>query len=262
LGSIILNVELREYTLDSFSQLLEDRKKTNKYAINKYELIIKDYALLTQLKENVTPFLKYEKAKFREKDTNARIEFLKTKISTELNKELKSVADYLTQQIDSFFYEGLINELYRKIDPHPDYKKVAFKCDFNDAKPKLSVCVYQEKKGKEDEIIIPNLYFSTAQLNILSLSIFLAKALNAKDNNGIPFDCIFIDDPIQSMDSINILSTIDLLRSIVVNQKKQVILSTHDENFHNLLKKKMPPNLFNSKFMELETFGKVKPDNN
>ncbi len=27
-------------------------------------------------------------------------------------------------------------------------------------------------------------YFSTAQLNILSLSIFLAKALNAKDDNG------------------------------------------------------------------------------
>lgn len=149
----------------------------------------------------------------------------------------------------------MINELYRKIDPHPDYKTVTFKCDFSDTKPKLNVCVYHEK---QDELIIPNLYFSTAQLNILSLSIFLAKALNAKDDKEIPIECIFIDDPIQSMDSINILSTIDLLRSIVVNHKKQIILSTHDENFHNLLKKKMPSNLFNSKFMELETFGKVK----
>lgn len=67
-----------------------------------------------------------------------------------------------------------------------------------------------------------------------------------------------MDDPIQSMDSINILSTIDLLTSIVVNQQKQVILSTHDENFHNLLQKKIPSDLFKSKFMELETFGKVK----
>lgn len=257
-----LSIKLKEHTVDSFSQLLDVRKKTSKDKINKYELKIKDYKLLSQLKENVTPFLKYEKAKIKEKDIKARITFLKTKISTALNMELKSVADYLAQQIDSFFYEGLINELYRKIDPHPDYKKVTFKCDFNEVKPKLIICVYQEKKGKEDEIIIPNLYFSTAQLNILSLSIFLAKALNAKDNKGKPFDCIFIDDPIQSMDSINILSTIDLIRSIVVNLKKQVILSTHDENFHNLLKKKMPSNLFNSKFMELETFGKVKPDNN
>ena len=167
------------------------------------------------------------------------------------------MSDYLTLQINSFFYEGLINDLYKRIDPHPDYKTVTFKCDFSDAKPKLNVCVFQTN---QDELIIPNLYFSTAQLNILSLSIFFAKALNAKDAKGKSLDCIFIDDPIQSMDSINILSIIDLIRSIIVNQKKQIILSTHDENFHNLLKKKMPTNLFKSKFMELETFGKVKQD--
>lgn len=50
---------------------------------------------------------------------------------------------------------------------------------------------------------------------------FLAKASNTKDGKGKPIDCIFVDDPIQSMDSINILSTIDLLRSIVVNQKNR-----------------------------------------
>lgn len=67
----------------------------------------------------------------------------------------------------------------------------------------------------------------------------------------------FYRDPIQSMDNINVLSTIDLLRSIVVNYKKQIIISTHDENFHNLLKKKMPRDLFKSKFLKLESFGKV-----
>jgi exonuclease SbcC len=100
------------------------------------------------------------------------------------------------------------------------------------------------------------LYFSTAQINILSLSIFLATALNSKE-----YQCIFIDDPIQSMDSINVLSTIDLLRSLVVNEGKQIILSTHDVNFHNLLKMKMPDDLFESKFLELESFGKVKQNN-
>jgi len=254
-----LGIELEGYNIDLFSKFIEDRKKYHNETINKLELKIKDYNLLAKLKENVTPYLKYEKAKIKEEETKARIEFLRNKVAKDLNKELNSVSDYLTQQIDSFFYEGLINELYRKIDPHPDYKTVTFKCDFSDNKPKLNVCVYQEKN---DELIIPNLYFSTAQLNILSLSIFLAKALNAQDDEGHPLECIFIDDPIQSMDSINILSTIDLLRSIVVNHKKQIILSTHDENFHNLLKKKMPSSLFNSKFMELETFGKVKSDVN
>jgi len=253
-----LGIELKEYTLELFTNFLKDRKKASSEEINNYELKIKDYKLLVKLKENVTPYLKFEKAKIKEKDTKARIDVFKNKIAKELDNELKSVADYLAKQIDSFFYEGLINDLYRKIDPHPDYKTVTFKCDFSDTKPKLNVCVYQEK---QDELIIPNLYFSTAQLNILSLSIFLAKALNAKDDKRNPLECIFIDDPIQSMDSINILSTIDLLRSIIVNHKKQIILSTHDENFHNLLKKKMPSSLFNSKFMELETFGKVKTNN-
>jgi len=87
----------------------------------------------------------------------------------------------------------------------------------------------------------------------LSLSIFLASALKETE-----YKCIFIDDPIQSMDNINVLSTIDLLRSIVVNENRQIILSTHDENFHNLLKKKMPAELFESKFLELESFGKVR----
>lgn len=90
------------------------------------------------------------------------------------------------------------------------------------------------------------------------MSIFLAKALHAKDDDGQSVDCIFIDDPIQAMDSINILSTIDLLRSLVANYNKQIILSTHDENFHRLLEKKIPPGYFDSKFIELETFGKVK----
>ena len=90
------------------------------------------------------------------------------------------------------------------------------------------------------------------------MSIFLAKALNVKDDDGQNIDSIFIDDPIQSMDSINILSTIDLLRSLVVTYGKQIILSTHDENFHYLLQKKIPTEYFDSKFIELETFGKVK----
>lgn len=81
---------------------------------------------------------------------------------------------------------------------------------------------------------------------------------NVKDTEGNPVDCIFIDDPIQSMDSINILSTIDLLRSIVVNMGKQIILATHDENFQNLLQKKIPLNKFKAKYIELETFGKVR----
>lgn len=225
-------------------------------ASSKLQLIVKDYRLLQDLKTNVEPYLQYAKSQKTATELKNRRSFLEKKVKKVLEDERTKTAAYLDKQIKSFFYEDLINDLYRRIDPHPDYKKIRFNCDFKEDKPRLNVFLYKDDADMAP--IIPNLYFSTAQLNILSLSIFLAKALNAKDDEGNQIDCIFIDDPIQSMDSINILSTIDLLRSLVINNGKQVILSTHDENFHNLLKKKMPAGLFNSKFLELETFGKLR----
>ncbi|HHA1263282.1 TPA: hypothetical protein ACOELY_003440, partial [Enterobacter kobei] len=58
---------------------------------------------------------------------------------------------------------------------------------------------------------------------------------------------------------INILSTIDLLRSICVQFDKQIIISTHDENFFALLQRKIPAQIFGSKFLQLEKFGVVVP---
>ncbi|WP_448698132.1 hypothetical protein ACFGVR_15025 [Mucilaginibacter sp. AW1-3] len=225
------------------------------HALVEDDRITQEVTLIQQLIENILPYLRFEKAKVSFDELKIRILFLENTLKKELEKERKKVGEHLHSEIKAFFYEDLINELYAKIDPHPDYKKIKFMCDFKEDKPKLNVCVCTEGK---DELLIPNLYFSTAQLNILSLSIFLAKALNVQDDNMMPVDCIFIDDPIQSMDSINILSTIDLIRSLVVNYEKQIIISTHDENFYNLLQKKIPAGLFKSKFIELETFGKVK----
>ncbi|MBA5630390.1 AAA family ATPase [Moheibacter lacus] len=259
----IYKIEVKKYTdLDintveeeAFNKIINDIKKSNDDKISDYRTEVKELNLLSQLKENVLPYLKFEENKKIQSDLKTS-KSLKDKINKKLKEEITNVSEHIEKQIKSFFYEDLINDLYKRIDPHPDYKKVKFIPDFKDNKPKLNVCVYKEDES--DKFIIPNLYFSQAQLNILSLCIFLAKALNAKDDKGNSIDCIFVDDPIQSMDSINILSTIDLLRSIIANQQKQIILSTHDENFHNLLKKKIPSNLFKSKFMELETFGKVK----
>lgn len=138
-----------------------------------------------------------------------------------------------------------------KIDPHPAFKKVEFKADFDSDKPGLNIVVSDGAGG----VISPILYFSAAQTNILSLSVFLASALHAKDDEGNPVNVIMIDDPIQSMDSINILSTIDLLRSICLQFDKQVIISTHDENFFKLLQRKIPTQILGSKFLQLEKFG-------
>lgn len=175
-------------------------------------------------------------------------------VDERLSAEREIVVSKLRERIEAFFFTDLINSIYSKIDPHPSFKTVQFVADFQAAdKPGLNI-VLQDETG---DIISPMLYFSAAQLNILSLSVFLANALHAKDKSGVPLDVILIDDPIQSMDSINVLATIDLLRNVSARFDKQIIISTHDENFFGLLKRKIPTEVFGSKFLQLESFGVV-----
>lgn len=215
----------------------------------------KNIEIIEVLEKSIINLLKYLETKNKKEELNMYKVDLekKEKVSKLISIEKTQLEEKINKDVESFFYEELINQIYSKIDPHPEFKKVHFKCSFENSVGKLNVFVSDDKKH-----ISPSLYYSTAQLNVLSLSIFLAKALNAKDAKDNDISCIFIDDPIQSMDSINILATIDLFRSLVVNYDKQIILSTHDENFHRLLEKKIPKEYFDSKFIELETFGTVK----
>jgi len=239
-----------ETTKESLSKLLlekENKLSDEKVRVNSLK---REYANLEKYMEIVEPYLQSERIKIELSEKKKELKIWEKKVAPTLVEERQQIRCHLEKKIKNFFHTDLINEIYRRIDPHPDFKNVEFKADFGSDNPRLDVFVTDKKL---DQALIPNLYFSTAQINILSLSIFLASALNSKE-----YDCILIDDPIQSMDSINVLSTIDLFRSIIVNQDKQIILSTHDENFNNLLKKKIPKELFKSKFLELESFGKVK----
>lgn len=253
-----LNIQVVDKDITEITALLTEVEKSLKIRNLGLEAIIQKLNLLLQLKENVLPYLKFQEQKRTLNQLKEDLEFQEKSVLTSLRQERQSLSDFIHTQVQSFFYENVINKIYQKIDPHPDYKQIKFHCDFSGDEPRLNVFVIDENSSNP---MIPSLYFSTAQLNILSLSIFLAKALNAKDSQGKNVDCIFVDDPIQAMDSINVLSTIDLIRSIVVNLGKQVILSTHDENFYNLLMKKIPKDIFNSKYLELETFGRVKKVN-
>lgn len=221
------------------------------------KVYVKNIEIIEFLEKGTIKLLQYIDSKNKQKELEEYKKDLekKVKVSEKIASEKKQLEAKIEKDVKNFFHEELINQIYSKIDPHPEFKKVQFSCTFENGTGKLNVYVKDEVNNKH---ISPSLYYSTAQLNVLSLSIFLAKALNAKDDNGNDVNCIFIDDPIQSMDSINILATIDLFRSLVSNYDKQIILSTHDENFHRLLEKKIPTEYFDSKFIELETFGTVK----
>lgn len=243
-----LNIE--DLNKKEIQDFFENNQNENRANRDKAKHIVDEYSLLEKNADGLHDFLQSEKNKKLVAEKENELSFLVKKVKPEIENERSRVQKFIKERIKEFFYSDLIDTLYNKIDPHPDFKEVSFVANL-EGEPRLDVFV----KNKNSKEIIPNLYFSTAQINVLSLSIFLASALKSAE-----YDCIFIDDPIQSMDSINILSTIDLLRNICVQHNKQIIISTHDHNFHKLLKKKIPSNIFNSKFLKLETFGRVVVD--
>lgn len=178
-------------------------------------------------------------------------------IIDDIEEDVKKINAYIRETTDAYFRTDLINQLYTAIDPHPEFKKIEFECNMDGDKPQLHISAVDLEAIEQ---VRPTLTFSSAQINVLALSIFLAQALTTKDDNGQDVDCIFIDDPVQSVDSINSLSLIDLMRSICLRFDKQIVVSTHDENFHELLKKKIPPKILPAKYLRLASFGQVVDD--
>ncbi len=250
----VKNVET-ETTPDIILQEVEKTKKHYVELIDVCENRSRLLAAYMNLLKSAEQYNGQQKTKKRIEDYEKQIGRLE-KRQEDIDTEIEKLKSYLEEFVQSYFQLDLINRLYNTIDPHPSYKKVRFECDFNQKKPKLLVIMESVKDGNDK--IVPNLYLSTAQINILSFCIFMAKAMFAKSDDGKALDCIFVDDPIQALDDINILSMIDLLRNVAFTLNKQIVITTHDQNFFNLLQKKMPQDKFNACYLQLKERGKFK----
>lgn len=241
--------EVKDILQSELSRLKENREIQNKLQTQLVSFM--------NLVDKAEEYLGYNNNLSKIRVLELEIENLNEKLGL-LNVEKKKLSAYVRNYVDKFFDHALINKLYNTIDPHPKYKEINFDCDFNKQTPRL--CVKMSTVDGKGNEIVPNLYFSSAQINILSFCIFLAKALNATDDKGNKVECMFIDDPIQAMDDINVLSVVDLLRNVAFVNNKQVVITTHDRNFYELLKKKCPSYIFNSKFFKFLEKGRIVED--
>ena len=182
---------------------------------------------------------------------NNKLKIIREKLA-KLKTSKNFVEEYIVEQTNSYFNSNTINQIYHKIDPHPTMNHIKFITE-NSSKG-LQTHIYTYDKSENDKMS-PVLYLSSAQVNILSLCIFLAKVLTEK---GTVFNTIFMDDPIQHLDGINLLAFIDLIRTITTVMGRQIIISTHNEHFYNLIKVKMDEGYHLSKFIELNSVGEVK----
>ncbi len=169
-----------------------------------------------------------------------------------LQESKNYVENYIVNTTNEYFNSDIINQIYSKIDPHPTMKHIKFITEKDKAGLKTRIYTYDEYEVNK---MSPVVYLSSAQVNILSLCIFLSKVLSEKNTT---FNTIFIDDPIQHLDGINLLSFIDVLRTITTDLGRQIIISTHNEQFYKLLKVKMDEKYYPSRFIELTSTGTIK----
>lgn len=159
--------------------------------------------------------------------------------------------EYIQSGINNYFNKDVINLIYGRIEPHPKLTKIDFLTDFNDrGEPRLLITT-----GNDEGQVNPILFLSAGQVNVLSLSIFLARCFEYGNKE---IETIFMDDPIQNLSDINVLSFIDLLRTLITTHNKQIVISTHDEKFFRLLQNKLPEEYCSAKYFEFESMGKLK----
>lgn len=171
-----------------------------------------------------------------------------------LNKHLKRVDNLkkdahenIKKRIENVFNLNSVNKIFQMIDPHPQLVEIYFKLDESLKDGGLGLNIMCKDSSENEEGQAPILYLSSAQVNILSLSIFLASAIENTDD----ICSILMDDPVQHLDGLNILSFIDLIRIICFTLNKQVIISTHDQSFFNLCQRKIDPDYFPAKYFNL-----------
>ncbi|MCT4613567.1 MAG: hypothetical protein N4A49_01680 [Marinifilaceae bacterium] len=237
-------IDSTNYSQDELMQKLAFYNKTiNAYSNYEKDLIsvIADLQLMEVgiRQKDITDQL----SKITEEDK--KLDKLKEKVSI----LKKSCMSYIRDGISNYFNKDVINQIYQRIEPHPEFKEIEFKADVGKKGPRLLITA----KGSDE--VNPNLYLSAGQVNVLSLSIFLAKAFEYGMDT---ISTIFMDDPIQNLSDINILSFIDILRTLTNEHDKQIVISTHDEKFFRLLQNKLPEEYCNSKYIEFESEGKIK----
>lgn len=175
-----------------------------------------------------------------------------TKHIEKLQESKNYVENYIVDKTNEYFNSDMINQIYNKIDPHPTMKNIKFITEKDKEGLKTHIYTFDESESNK---MSPVVYLSSAQVNILSLCIFLSKVLSEKNTT---FNTIFIDDPIQHLDGINLLAFIDVLRIITTTLGRQIVISTHNEQFYKLLKIKMDEKYCPSKFIELTSTGKIR----
>jgi len=164
----------------------------------------------------------------------------------------KAASSVVTERVKEI--EPLLSDIYSRIDVHPAFRVVRFLTSVVRGRGQLAAVVSDPRS--EVECDSPATVLSSSQMNGLAVCAFLS--LNLGVSNP-PLDSAILDDPLQSLDDINLLGLIDLLRR--AKDKRQLLVSTHDLRFGDLLARKLRPGTSEQRtvIIELDGWSRIGP---
>lgn len=153
-------------------------------------------------------------------------------ISQEVMSKVENAKDGLNQKMIRELFDT-VQKVFARINSHPLYRKLDFSNGFRYNAYRLLIHALTGEEGESPAN--PSYIFSSAQVNSIALSFFMAMALHQRWS---PLQIMAMDDPIQSMDEVNVLSLIDMVRVFIEKYEKQVFISTHDHAFYQMMVRK------------------------
>jgi hypothetical protein len=161
---------------------------------------------------------------------------IRNRTTAEATRILESLREATSDLVEEEIrrLDPLLQRIYARVDPHPAFRIVKLFSRFAYRRGRISVTIEDPLYDISSDV--PGAVLSSSQLNSLALSLFLSLNLGV---DSLPLDSVLLDDPLQTLDSINLLGVIDLLRR--AKGFRQLIVSTHDERFGRLLERKLRP---------------------
>lgn len=223
-------IDIEKYYPHNISLIENEMSQINNKIVNLNEIIgkldeiVKKYELNDDIGNDINKIASDDKL-LRNLEINIKRLVQYRNFSTQIYKNAINIQTAKFKELD--MNKVLINRIYHQINPHPYFRNIELQ---------LTDSGEIFIKDNEENVMLDHI-FSAAQLNVLALSIFMGLGIPLQQSR---LGQLFLDDPIQSMDDINILAFIDLLRSIMDSGcNKKLIVSTHDDNFAKLLSIKM-----------------------
>lgn len=130
--------------------------------------------------------------------------------------------------------DRLLQRIYATADPHPEFRIVRLLSHMRHGRGRVLAEVEDPTHDQRSDA--PRAFLSSSQMNVLAVSVFLSLNLSIPT---LPLRMAILDDPLQSLDDLNLLGLIDLLKRM--REQRQLMVSTHDRRFASLLERKLRP---------------------